>query len=542
VNNVWEFLVAYWVMILVSMKLLDQGSPLLVKIQTKKYPYSFRKQDPCEKRQRIEECLYPKTIQEGDSQLTSSRPVNLWELRELALSRGGLLNAKFRQCAWPRLVGISPLTVQKTEHIPDLTRSYSGDQEDNREGGVTPTHSNLEQEQPSQVDSIMEASVDMIRRDAGRSVVFRYTRGDASSEEGIHNHGKLGPEKATEMLARVLEGTLQQEQQQQSRNATSSLHYYQGLHDIAGVILHNMDYQEGITTQIMRQISHSHLRDGMRENFGNITWLLSVVLPPLVEKIEPQVHYAIQMSQVDLANICLPWVITWFTHDLHDPEKAARLVDAFLSGHPLLPVYFAVALITHPLLKQDLLQIDYDDPSSAFLLIKKMPLALTLDYGSSGQGAYAGDNVPFQEVLDDAITIMNRVPPRSLLDLVDPKLYKRPEVLQRASSISLFKAPASWTLMTGCFSSGAWTVTSTTDPMSSDCVFVRAKLASGVPLLMKSTISKSSLPCITSALMLSPSWGSQRYTKVRRKTIKARLRRLFRTLVGKKQRAKIKNS
>ncbi|KAL3900322.1 MAG: hypothetical protein SGARI_006265, partial [Bacillariaceae sp.] len=338
--------------------------------------------------QKIEECLNPERDENTVLPRNTSPTINLWELRELALSRGGLLNANYRQQAWPKMVGISSFSKTGTKEntisqsVPDLTRSYSG------EGGGTPTHSNLEQEEEEK-SAIMEASVDMIRRDAGRSVIFRYLRDDTNNDEGIKNHGKIAPEKASAMLARVLEGTVKQDDQQKQRQqkpgtvTSSSLHYYQGLHDIAGVILHNMDYQEGITTQIMRQVSHTHLRDGMRENFGNITWLLSSVLPPLVEMVDPQVHYVLQVSHVDLGNICLPWVITWFTHDLHDPDKAARLVDAFLSGHPLLPVYFAVALISHPILKQELLQVDCDDPSSAFLVIKKMPLVLSLDYGNN---------------------------------------------------------------------------------------------------------------------------------------------------------------
>jgi len=115
----------------------------------------------------------------------------------------------------------------------------------------------------------------------------------------------------------------------------------------------------------------------MRENFSNINWFLSVLLPPLVEKVDPYVHYTLQVAQVELATICLPWMITWFTHDIHDPETAGRLVDAFLSGHPLMPVYFAIALITHPILKKELINADCEDPSTVFMLIRNMPLKLT---------------------------------------------------------------------------------------------------------------------------------------------------------------------
>lgn len=41
----------------------------------------------------------------------------------------------------------------------------------------------------------------------------------------------------------------------------------------------------------------------------------------------------------------LSWFITWFSHDVPRLESAARLFDAFLSSHPLLPLYVgAVAM------------------------------------------------------------------------------------------------------------------------------------------------------------------------------------------------------
>ena len=244
-----------------------------------------------------------------------------------------------------------------------------------------------EEEKKSEV----EANIDLIRRDAGRAVIFRYN--------DTHNNISSTPPYASERLAQVLENTI--------RQGNTSLHYYQGLHDIAGVVLHNMDYDVDKTTQILIQISHSHLRDAMRENFANINWLLSVLLPPLVEKVDPYVHYSLQVAQVELATICLPWMITWFTHDIHDPETAGRLVDAFLSGHPLMPVYFAVALITHPVLKKDILQADCDDPSSIFMLIKTMPLKIkTIQEGKILNQQERHNTVSLQEVLEDSISMM----------------------------------------------------------------------------------------------------------------------------------------
>mmetsp|Transcript_11805 Transcript_11805/g.33901 ORF Transcript_11805/g.33901 Transcript_11805/m.33901 type:complete len:357 (+) Transcript_11805:790-1860(+) len=356
----------------------------------------------------------------------------------------------------------------------------------------------------------MEASVDLIRRDAGRSVIFRYHTEPMTGSPAV-------PPFASELLAQVLENTI--------RNGNSSLHYYQGLHDIAGVVLHNMDYQVDVTTQILQRISRSHLRDAMRENFSNINWFLSVLLPPLVEKVDPYVHYSLQIAQVELSTVCLPWMITWFTHDIHDPETAGRLVDAFLSGHPLVPIYFAVALITHPLLKQELLNIDSEDIASIFVAIKGMPQRLKTS--TDGGVLHPHQNVSLQEVLEDCITIMNRIPPRSLLDLVDSNSYSRSELLRRISSISLFKAPASWSMASGGLPR-SWKELS---EIEGTTYCVRAKLASGVPMLMN-TVSQSTV-------IQRKSWGSRKYTQ-KRKTLK--IKKLVRIILGDSTNNSIKSS
>mmetsp|Transcript_53743 Transcript_53743/g.61124 ORF Transcript_53743/g.61124 Transcript_53743/m.61124 type:complete len:514 (+) Transcript_53743:116-1657(+) len=449
------------------------------------------------KTERIERCL------------RTNKYVDLWELRELALSDGGLLRAKYRQKAWPKLVGL------KEDDIPELelcrTRSASPSSvstlDDIPSSEWFPASNGIimdEEEKKSEI----EANFDLIRRDSGRSVIFRYN--EIQNNNNISNTS-ITPPYASERLVQVLENTIRQE--------NTSLHYYQGLHDIAGVVLHNMDYQVDATTQILKQISHSHLRDAMRENFVNINWFLSVFLPPLVEKVDPYVHYSLQVAQVDLATICLPWMITWFTHDIHDPEIAGRLIDAFLSGHPLMPVYFAVALITHPILKKDLVHADCDDPASIFMLIKTMPLKIkTTQKGTTPNQQERYITVSLQEVLEDSISMMNRMPPRSLLDLVDSNKYSRQELLQRISSISLFKAPASWSMTSGGLPR-SW---KELNDIEGTTYCVRSKLASGVPMLMN-TVSDSEI-------ISRKTWGSRKYLQ-RTKTLK--IRKLIRIILGK---------
>ena len=107
------------------------------------------------------------------------------------------------------------------------------------------------------------------------------------------------------------------------------------------------------------------------------------------------------------------------------------------------------------------------------------------------------------------------MPPRSLVDLVDSSTYSRSELLRRLSSISLFKAPASWSMASGG-------VPRSLEELN-EAYCVRAKLASGVPMLMN-TVSESEVTD-------RKSWGSRKYLqKPKKKTMK--MRKFIRIILG----------
>ena len=124
-------------------------------------------------------------------------------------------------------------------------------------------------------------------------------------------------------------------------------------------------------------------------------------------------------------------------------------------------------------------------------------------------------------------------PPRSLLDLVDSQMYNRQDLLQRVSSISLFKAPAYWNVASGGLGRLGISTNDgeTTTCLSNDSTFVRAKLASGVPILM-ATASDS-------AMINAPTWGSRRYNQPKKRQKISKLKKLLRSIMGK---PKVKSS
>ncbi|KAG2186427.1 hypothetical protein INT43_002865 [Umbelopsis isabellina] len=67
---------------------------------------------------------------------------------------------------------------------------------------------------------------------------------------------------------------------------------------------------------------------------------------------------------------CLSWVITWCSHDIDDFSIIPRLFDLFLSSNPLMPVYFAAAIVLAH--KEELLQQECEN-SAVHTFLSKLP-------------------------------------------------------------------------------------------------------------------------------------------------------------------------
>ena len=319
---------------------------------------------------------------------------------------------------------------------------------------------------------------DLIRRDVGRSVLFHHscpspnsvmgsfdTNSSAGNSNCVMDNTTVdggssvkssSAEHTTSILAAVLTCTISTP----LTPSTEKPHYYQGLHDIGGVLLHNLDYNEVVTTAILRQLCQSHLRDCVKESFGDLQWFLDSVLMQVVAQCDVQVHEALLLSGVPLLSTVLPWLLTWFTHSMHDEEGASRLVDAFMASHPLLPFYVSIALLVHPILREDIVSCELDDPSSMHFAIQNLPSRIQSDWAHNRGDLY----VSAQALIETAISIMEHVPPQSLLQLVDDP--------ERAERMGLMKSLSFWTL------------DDESSTFTSACP--RAKMASGVPVLMTS--------------------------------------------------------
>ena len=115
----------------------------------------------------------------------------------------------------------------------------------------------------------------------------------------------------------------------------------------------------GITKSALYKLSLSHFREPMRDSFHEITCVLRVSIFPLMARFDPQVHdYLIEANMEPF--FALSWVLTWFSHDIKDVRVAARLFDAFIVSHPLLPIYVTVAMVLHPVNRRIILKTECD--------------------------------------------------------------------------------------------------------------------------------------------------------------------------------------
>jgi Rab-GTPase-TBC domain len=208
----------------------------------------------------------------------------------------------------------------------------------------------------------------------------------------------------------------------------NTLRYYQGYHDVACIILstlggcrpirvapgilsssHNTLEGMAVATglelpaAVLLQLSRSHFRDCMRANFAQLQTALRLTMLPLLAYFDPEVHAFLQQVEME-PFFALSWVITWFSHDIRDTELVKRLFDFFLVSHPLMPIYVAVAMVSHPLNRQDVLQSSedgVDDFASVHHALSSLPRNSSMmgwKYSPGGDGYVSDDG---EDDLDD---------------------------------------------------------------------------------------------------------------------------------------------
>ncbi|XP_046553511.1 TBC1 domain family member 20-like [Haliotis rubra] len=217
-------------------------------------------------------------------------PADVARLRQLSISRGGLISDELRKKAWPKLLGVN---------VQDIDAK------------------------PSQEVLTAHRDYDQVVLDVNRSLK-RFPPGMEES------HRMAMQDQLVDCIMRVL---VKHEE----------LHYYQGYHDICVTFL--LVVGEDIAFALVENLSLNHLRDFMDANMDRTKHMLNY-LYPIIHKANPELYAYLERAELGTI-FSLSWLITWFGHTVNDIKHIVRLYDFFIACHPLMPIYLAAAIVLH---------------------------------------------------------------------------------------------------------------------------------------------------------------------------------------------------
>jgi len=233
------------------------------------------------------------------------------------------------------------------------------------------------------------------------------------------------------------------------------LHYYQGYHDVAAVLSRVLE-DAPLTVACLSVISRSHFGDAMKKDFSDLMSCMRLSIFPLVDVLDPELHDFLFDSGVE-PFFALSWVITWFAHEVRDVSVAGRLFDVFISSHPAFPLYMSVAMILHPIHRKKILETECDFAEVHNVLCglpRSVKGSQTSQDEKDGDGigvARNGKNncnedevVDYQDLINMAISFMQKIPPSSLLSLAERYEDGSLRSFIPESIIFLFRSPPSW--------------------------------------------------------------------------------------------------
>ncbi|ORX49748.1 RabGAP/TBC [Piromyces finnis] len=121
----------------------------------------------------------------------------------------------------------------------------------------------------------------------------------------------------------------------------SYLHYYQGYHDICSLLL--LVLGEDIAKSCAEVLALYWLREYMKETLEPTLEVMSL-LYPILKYADPKIYKLVYNNMIP-PYFSISWVITWCIHDLRDTSEMERIFDFFISNNPIMPIYFAAAVI-----------------------------------------------------------------------------------------------------------------------------------------------------------------------------------------------------
>jgi hypothetical protein len=319
--------------------------------------------------------------------------VDLWHLRQLALSKGGLLNASLRKQAWLKLVDANESILMKAITSDAITGETNptevlskdivklSDHEINLiEEDINNCIWNLEEEISRHKSSEPNTNQGIIDEDCTNDTASAASYESASESYNGKPLPQSAPERITTFLSsdvsnltpnqhplRRLGRTKNARRKKEERalllNIITSilrtspadvkdlglerLFYFPGMHNVVAPLLITLE-SPSLTSLALVRLSMYHMKDSISPTFDNIQSAIRSIFLPLLEHFDKTLHdLLVQGGVSDPCSFAMRWVLCWFSSDITDYDIVARLFDAFIVSHHLFPIYTAVAMMTY---------------------------------------------------------------------------------------------------------------------------------------------------------------------------------------------------
>lgn len=272
------------------------------------------------------------------------------ELRDFAISSGGLVDDEFRAIIWPVLSA----NLVQNDDLDDVSSSYDSDFES--------AQSDFDEESPLFEEQNELSLEDLKGHKEWNQVELDVHRTLSRFPPNISDtHRDVLQTELIPLIVRVL-------------SVNPRFNYYQGFHDICLTVLLVCGEKDALPIC-------SHLaKNGSFNNYLLKTLEKSVVreldlLYVILSRVEPTLEKV--MRSVELGTMFgLSWPLTWFSHSLKQYQQIVRFFDVFLASSPLLPIYVSSAVVVYR--RASILACEREMP---FLhrLLTEMPQELPID-------------------------------------------------------------------------------------------------------------------------------------------------------------------
>ena len=187
-----------------------------------------------------------------------------------------------------------------------------------------------------------------------------------------------------------------------SRN--SSLHYYQGFHDVVSIFVLVLE-DDYLAFQVAERVATVFLADCMREDFVVISEVMRFIFP-LLEASDPEVTNVLKTAGIE-PYFVVSWLLTWFSHDVKDLGVVSRIFDVMLCSHPLYCLYMCAALVVE---NRDEILTCENDFGTLHTCLVHMPRK---------------DPLSVEVLIVTADALLKRCPPANLVKKAEPDARER---------------------------------------------------------------------------------------------------------------------